>query len=107
MTSANPTTLESNKSQLSNHFCPSQGLSHRRARGAAGRQCLSCSSASIEQSRWHAVVPIRCLLIGPANPEDCTLIVGPPDELQTTRQAVPGQPIGHRQRAALEEIHGT
>jgi len=72
-----------------------------------GKNACHVSDASIAQSRWHAVMPLRCLLIGPANPEDCPFIVGPPDELQTTRQAVLSKSIGHRQRAALEEMHGT
>ena len=53
-----------------------------------GKNACHVSDASIEQSRWDAVVPLRRLLIGPPNPENCPLIVGPPDELQTTRQAV-------------------
>ncbi len=79
------------------------GRSRRRQRRVAGRKCLECSYASIEQSQWNAVVPIRRLLIGPPNLEDRTLIVGPPDELQTTRQAVPGKPIGHLSSAFLQQ----
>jgi hypothetical protein len=72
-----------------------------------GKNACHAFDASIAQSRWDAIVPIRRLFIGPPNPENRSCIVGPPDELQTTRQALLGKPIEHRQRATLEEIHGT
>jgi len=72
-----------------------------------GKNACHAFDASIAQSRRDAIVPLRRLFIGPPHPENRSCIVGPPNELQTTRQAVPGQAIGHRQRAALEEIHGT
>jgi hypothetical protein len=72
-----------------------------------GKNACHASDASIEPSRWDAIVPIRRLFIGPPNPENRSCIVGPPNELQTTRQVLLGKPIEHRQRATLEEIHGT
>ena len=72
-----------------------------------GKNACHASDASIEQSRWDAIVPIRRLFIGPPNPENRSCIVGPPNELQTTRQVLLGKPIEHRQRATLEKIHGT
>ena len=49
-------------------------------------------------------VPLRRLLVSPADPERRCLLVGTADDLQRQWQTGLGEPVGQRQRAQFEQV---